>query len=186
MKHIQCVFDDLPDLCPNRGSCPNRSSIVDTFIWFSFHLKIRIPLRSRTLIHSLNPDFRSLSQVLLSFPYFLAIQLSLPKFFRCGGSNTTNLKVLSGKGIFVKSSSTSGFISNFRPSQSVCDSVLISPKTTFGFSLSNQNILLPQQGSRISLFILKIERIKKASPRQGQPKQTHYEKRVTIQLFPVR
>nr|AEZ67134.1 hypothetical protein [Ralstonia solanacearum] len=148
MKTYQCVSPLRPVGWPNRGCTSVRARTSRIFTWVSFHLKTKTPSLASTRKHSLNPLRMSSCQVSDSLPYFFVIQLLGPAVCKCGGSKTTSLKLPSSNGISVKSSSMSGSIRSVRPSHSTWLSDRLSPYTTSGFCLSNQNILLPQQGSR--------------------------------------
>lgn len=129
IKHIQCVLEALPDLCPNSGRTPIISSILLTGIRVSFHLNISTPFMSSTRMHSSKPCFISSCHLnLRSVPYFCAIYAPSLELSKCGGSKTTSLNERSGYGIAVKSATTSGWTSSLRPSHRMYSASRISWK----------------------------------------------------------
>src|SRR5690625_930745 len=100
-------------------------------------------------MHSVKPCLISNGQVSLSFPYFFANQLLSPAFTKCGDSNTTKWNELQSNGMSLKSAIISGLAFNARPSHNVSLNCRLSMYKTSLWFLSNQNILLPQQASKI-------------------------------------
>lgn len=132
---------------------------IDYFLYFYLVL---IPLEDKYTViiqHSHTFMYGVINKafpVFGKFPVFLANQLFSPALTKCGGSNTTNLNVLSANERFVQSSILSGFTDILRPSQSVSSKSRMSVNKASGFCLSNQNIRLPQHTSSIGLFCFSI------------------------------
>ncbi|QBX19210.1 hypothetical protein Javan471_0042 [Streptococcus phage Javan471] len=150
---IQCV---VPLCWPKSGLNGIADKTSFTFIWQSDHLKTSVPPTFRTLMHSSKPfEISSFQLSLSSFPYCAFIIEFWPTCFKCGGSKTTKLKVLSSKGISLKSPTTSGTTFTCLPCISKV-SCLISIKVVCSSFLSNQNKRLPQQASKILMSVILI------------------------------